>query len=82
MIIYESKDRRVLASEVKHKIYSLQVKEINGRLYYEAIVNFTYLADYLDAEKKIRALGAKAKKLNDDVAIQLFLAKLSNIKGK
>ena len=39
-------------------------------------------ANYLEAEKKIRALGAKAKKINDDVAIHIFLAQLNNIKGK
>ena len=33
-------------------------------------------ANYLEAEKKIRALGAKAKKLKTDDDIQKFLAKI------
>lgn len=81
MLIYESKDRRILASQIKHKIYNLQIKEMCGRLYYEAIIDLTYLVDYLEAEKKIRALGAKAKKLDNDMAIQIFLAQASKIQG-
>ena len=76
MIIYESKDGRIRAVQIKTKVYSLQVKETNGIYYYEGIVNYQNLS-FVDAEKKIRALGAKAKKLMDDTAIQIFLAKLA-----
>ena len=75
MIIYESKDGRIRAVQIKTKVYSLQVKETNGIYYYEGIVNYQNLS-FADAEKKIRALGIKAKKLMDDTAIQIFLANL------
>ena len=76
MMIYESKDKRVFVSEVKHKQYELNIKEIDGGRFYCALLDYRGVDSYLIAEKKVKAVATKAKSLTDNISIQKFLASI------
>ena len=75
LIIYESKDKRVFVSDTGNKNYSINVQAVGTSLFFEQKVCYPDLT-FSEAEKKVKTLAQKAKKLTTDEAIQKFLIAL------
>ena len=72
--MYSSKCGRVYATSIVQGKCFFNVQSFEDARYYESVIYVP--GAILPAEKKIKALAAKAKKLTDDIAIQKFLASL------
>ena len=72
--MYSSKCGRVYVTSILQGRCCFNVQSFEDNRFYERVICVP--GAILPAEKKIKALAAKAKKLTDDIAIQKFLASL------
>ena len=70
--MYFSKDGRVYITDIRAGKCFLNVQSFEDNRFFERVIYVT--GAILPAEKKIKALAVKAKKLMDDISIQKFLA--------
>ena len=72
--MYTSKDGRVYITDIRAGKCFFNIQSFEDARFFERVI-YVYGA-ILPAEKKIKALAVKAKKLTDDILIQKFLAAL------